>query len=142
MKPFSLFLFLLVIATAAVTVNAQTGLAGKTYGGDRPAMDGGADEAPSKLTGVVGKIDHFRNGLRITIKVKNNKEYRYSVFYSGQGPQTSLSVDKNVNVTLKTLDDLKVNDVVSVKLDSGNIKSLVLKERLTDKDADKAKDRQ
>jgi|HubBroStandDraft_6_1064221.scaffolds.fasta_scaffold266818_1 hypothetical protein len=130
MKAFFLCLFFLFVATAATSVRAQTGPAGHTYGGDRPAVEGEAGNAPTKITGVLDKIEKFRNGLRITIKAGDNKEYQYSVFYAGQGPQTSLSVDKNVkDVTLKTVDDLKVADTVYIKIDAGNIKSLVLKQR-------------
>jgi outer membrane lipoprotein-sorting protein len=138
MKPFFLCIFLLILATAATTARAQTGAAGKTYGGDRSAVEGSnTDEAPTKITGVLDKIERYRNGLRITIKSNNKKVYQYSVYYEGQGPQTTLSVDKNVKVALKTLDDLKVEDIVSIKLDGGNVKSLVLKERPAEKAKDK-----
>jgi hypothetical protein len=132
MKRFFICLSFLALAAAAKTVNAQTGLAGHTYGGDRPAVEGSTDQAPGKLTGVVDKIEHYRNGLRLTIKTDNKKEYQYSLYYAGQGPQTSLSVEKKCNAALKSLDDLKVNDVIAIKIDAGNIKSLTLKERPAD----------
>jgi hypothetical protein len=147
MKPIFLCLCFLLVATAASTARAQTGGAGKSYGGDRPAVEGGAaEDAPTKITGVLDKIEKYGNGLRITIKAKNNKEYQYSLFYEGHGPKTTLSVEKNLKVELKTLDDLKVEDTVLVKLDAGNVKSLVLKDRPSEKakdqSAEKAKDQQ
>jgi len=133
MKQFCLCLFFVFIATAAATTaRAQAGPAGKTYGGDQ-GLTTFDDRGPSKLTGVLDKIEKFRNGLRITVKADNKKEYQYNLFYVGQGPQVKLSVEKNVDVQLKTLDDLKLNDTVFLKLDQGTVKALVLKERPADK---------
>jgi len=132
MKQFCLCLFFVFIAAAATTARAQAGAAGKTYGGDQ-GLTTSPDSGPTKLTGVVDKIEKFKNGLRITVKVDKKKEYQYNLFYAGQGPQVSLSVDKNVGVQLKTVDDLKLEDTVLLKLDRGNIKSLVLKERPAEK---------
>ena len=123
----SLFLF---VTTAATTAMGQAGPAGETYGGDRGMVSPGRT-APTKVTGVLDKIERYSNGLKITVMGKDKKEYQYSLWYQGHGPQTALSVDKKVNVELKRLDDLRLEDVVSIKLDgdTGSVKSLVLRER-------------
>jgi len=130
MKQFCLCLFLFVVflATAASTARAQAGPAGSTYGGDQ-GLTTDPYAGPTKITAVVDKIEKFKNGIRITVTADNKKEYQYNLFYPGPWPQATLSVEKKLNVKLKTVDDLKLQDTVLIKLDRGNIKELVLKAR-------------
>jgi len=131
-KSFMGLVFLLLVGCVTTVASAQLAPAGQGYGGDPAYGAVATKEAPTKLTGVLDKIQKYRNGLKLTIAAANKKYYQYSVYYAGQGFQTALSVDKGCAATLNSLDDLKVNDVVFLKLNGTNVKSLVLKERPAD----------
>jgi len=140
MKQVCFCLFFLFIAAAVTTARAQGHAAasqnqGPPWGSGFDSIygDTGFYAGPTKLTGVVDKIEKFKNGIRITVKVHDKKEYQYNLFYARQGPQVTLSVARNLNVQLHTVDNLKLQDTVFLKLDDGKLKALVLKERPVEK---------